>query len=1195
MRLHLNNIRKTLFVFLLLCMGFHLLKAQSKGGISVRFIKGDTEMQLNEFATNVLGVYNHSGNLQKVDLNVIPPAGWQLFGNTTKELSIEANDSLFVPVRLRPAGQMMGDQNYVTNAILSVNGFTVTNAVWNIAIKKKSLWNVSLSSNRIYFPEGSDTVSYAVTITNNGNAEESLIVETFTENGLYLLDKKQTKQQNNLQIISLKVGKDTLLHFNVIKDKYNEYPLDAYKEDVERYRLKIKVRNERQKYARGSWTGAVNFIKLPSERNVEESFLSSFPLTVEWNSYNVLDENTYGSLGLYGSKSLDESRNFTYYYQGNFVENEMDWSSLLGNYFYLGYFSPDYNVEVGNITTGRSGSQLVGTGAKASYKYKNHRLGGIYIGNPGVFDDPFLTGFGGFYNMEKDKLRADVYFESSNNSVQQIKSTFSTADVNYRINPQHQVQVGAGFSSENYSGYGVEGVSGYRASFGYQGNVKKYTINSYLQYHSESYAPRKGVVNANVNAGYPLKENIRLRGGMAYFSNQPSSVLSDGTINDSIATGRTHIFAQMLTSNNGNNYVFQPEYTAYKSNSVDASTAGMRFEYRTMFGKKASFFSTLFAGHNSFPSHTDVDPIFVSNIRLSLRYQNFSSNIRYYYGPFYLNEQLSYATNQQNPQRLYAMVNHDYWMANNKMRLNLNLNYNYTTIKGRHQLVSRPEFFYYTNNRFQFSLYANYLLYGNAEYERDAIVYSGTTIQNFSEIVPAASGSRVEFGFGIKFNVNMPAGIERNYKATIVVFRDINGNGAKDRDEPGYANMLIKITPVTSNFNEDVTNFQNEVYELITDEAGQVVYNHLPTGNYKIETIPLTKSEGWFSGKAFYQYIEGNQVIDIPLSRGARLSGGIFVERDIHSDNKVIQLGGIRVTAVNQLTGETESALTDAYGNYSMYLPNGDYMVAINEGAVGSRYHFVENNIPISVKNSGENYNVGFYLAEQKRRINFGTQRTGNAILRSSKIKDNRDEKARQEKNLWPISDKGALGKGLTIKLFGEERERLNKTELDTLAAITNVICVEATSGNYLYLTGGIPKKGAAKKLLSKVKEYGFNEALVVEIKSLGLEDQPSKPQEENVETDDAAPTSRRLEMIETDSDKALYRIQIESSAVLYEPSDFDDMIPGIDVVYVYTSDVMKYYAVGSFATEKEAKKYLKSFKKKYSTNEAEVKNYANE
>ena len=79
----------------------------------------------------------------------------------------------------------------------------------------------------------------------------------------------------------------------------------------------------------------------------------------------------------------------------------------------------------------------------------------------------------------------------------------------------------------------------------------------------------------------------------------------------------------------------------------------------------------------------------------------------------------------------------------------------------------------------------------------------------------------------------------------------------------------------------------------------------------------------------------------IPLSKGARVSGGVFVERDANTDDKEISLGGIRVTAVNDLTGESHSTLTDQFGNYTMHLPNGSYVVTINEGAVGSRNNFV--------------------------------------------------------------------------------------------------------------------------------------------------------------------------------------------------------------------------------------------------------------
>jgi hypothetical protein len=157
-----------------------------------------------------------------------------------------------------------------------------------------------------------------------------------------------------------------------------------------------------------------------------------------------------------------------------------------------------------------------------------------------------------------------------------------------------------------------------------------------------------------------------------------------------------------------------------------------------------------------------------------------------------------------------------------------------------------------------------------------------------------------------------------------------------------------------------------------------VEYNHLPRGNYKIETISLSNADGWFGNRVMYRLIEGNQTIQIPLSKGAKLSGGIFVERDEYTNNKPINLGGIRVTAVNELTSETYSSLTDGSGNYTMYLPDGDYVVSINEGAVGSRYNFTNNKIPVSIKSGGKNYSVGFYLAEKKRKVIFGNDNNKN-------------------------------------------------------------------------------------------------------------------------------------------------------------------------------------------------------------------------
>ncbi|WP_142533386.1 carboxypeptidase-like regulatory domain-containing protein [Saccharicrinis carchari] len=962
--------------------------------MSMSFLNADSESTVNDFATNVLRIKNGTEKQQNVSLSINPPAGWQVLGNAQKQISIGAKDSIFVPVRLRPSSLMQGDMAYMANAFLNVNGFTVANAVWNIAIKRQSNWTASISATKVYFVQQSDLSEFSLQLNNSGNSEEVLMVNVQAETGILLKNAEDEWVQNIQQRIELKVQQDSTLTFDILQSSEPVKPTDRYTGDITNYRIKITVSNEqRRQGSKGRWTGHVNFVQLPDSRKVEASAFGSFPLTIEWDSYNILDDNTYGALGMYGTKRLSDHQTFNYYYQASFIDNKINWNSLLGNYFYLGYFSQPFNVELGDISAGRGGSNLIGEGVKGSYNYKNHRLGAMYIGNPSVFDNPTIKGFGGFYQYTGEKLRGDVYAESSENIIANIASNATSADVSYRLSNKHRLNFGTGYSTQKYATFNDTVLTGYKMEARYNGYFKKFQINLSGQYNTPSYLLRRGVSAVTGSLSYPLKKGLRLRGAFSGYKSQAEYLQSDGIMQDSIFSRRNKYFLQLLFSNDKQSYAIQPEYSIFETNLLKTNMAGINFEYRTRVNSKMSFFSTLFAGQSGFPDIAEADPIFVANSRLSVRYNNLNANIRYYYGPYYLSEQSQYLATRQNPQRLFAMMYYDYWFANNKMRLDLNLNYNYTTVKGRQQLVSRPELFYYTNKQFEFSLYANYLMYANAEYERTPISFNGSPVASSGDIVPADVFSRVEYGFGIKINVNVPAGLHKNYRAMMVVFRDLNGNGIKDQNEPAYGDMLIKVTRVDESFSEnDLMMQQNEIYELITNSDGEAIYRHLPKGNYKIESSPLTTTDGWFSGDVRYEMIDGNKTVYIPLSRGARCSGSIFVERAEYSDEKPLMLGGIRVTAVNQLSGATYSALTDKYGNYSLYLPNGDYVLTINEGAVGTRFQFAKNNIPLSVKSRSQNYNVSFNLGERKRQINFGPKQNSDAILQSTPIKDKRNE-----------------------------------------------------------------------------------------------------------------------------------------------------------------------------------------------------------
>ena len=336
----------------------------------------------------------------------------------------------------------------------------------------------------------------------------------------------------------------------------------------------------------------------------------------------------------------------------------------------------------------------------------------------------------------------------------------------------------------------------------------------------------------------------------------------------------------------------------------------------------------------------------------------------------------------------------------------------------------------------------------------------------------------------------MPTGVKRFYKVKVIAFRDLNGNGVQDPNEKGLDDMLIMFTKndTVSNLitgDEDL-NRMNKVYELVTNSKGIVEYDNIPVGDYVITAKPLTAMGGWFDGKTFYRTIDKNKVIYIPLSKGARISGGILMERAKFTDNKPIFLGNIRVTAVNIENGKTFSTLTDKEGQFVLFTPNGSYKVRINKAAVGSRFEFLQNDIPLNVTKDFENYNVSFYLVEKQRKINMGgnkhrpeipVHRQNNNIGIGS---DSLNQPASENPDYYPVAKLENDKSQWVIQIFAGEHPLEVKTTFNALSGIINVNCIEGPQGGYLYISEGYSKKSEAKKVLRKVKNAGFETAKVV-------------------------------------------------------------------------------------------------------------------
>lgn len=1184
---------KKLHVFIFLLTVSYGLFAQSAKrsyrvnayGIQLDYITDRSKIKASELASNVIRIKNNTNKDMKLKLQISPPAGWKLFANPIRDIEIKAQDSMYIPVRVHPSVDLTGNTNYVVNTFISTESFTVTNAMWYIVVEKVSDWHAYTNRNKIYFKTENDTADFQIIVSNNGNSDEYLRVSINPDKEIYLIDDYGNDVHEILRSILVAAGQDTIIRYTACLNKSEGLPDGAQEQTHEKqkkYRAKIKIINEKTgKATNKSWSGTIDFIQLNNTMKIERTKRNALPLTIEANTYDLLSDRTYASLYLYGNRHFKNQGFLNYYFQANFIQNQFDPVSFLGNYQYIGYSNQRFNIEIGDIGANRSGSMLSGKGVKASVNILNNNIGALYVKRPKLWEAPSAWGYGFFHRLQTKKIFWDNYYQRFDNVLAKVKADLYTSYLNYRVARNHTIRIGGGYSVENH--YWIptaeKQLTGYSGRFGYSGNIKKLNINLNTQYGTENYTPLRGVFSISPSVRYRFNNKYSLEASMYHFNFKPI-IYSQGVVQrDDIYNIQNTYSLKLFYNQDRSLFVFQPTYYSIESNLVDAQTKGLIFEYRLRSRGQFKFYTNSFMGYTFFPKRPDLQQVFVAYIRSSFRYKFLQANIRYYYGPYYQIEQMQYLIDEINPQKLYTNIFYDWWFMKNRMKVNLNINYYYNTINSRHQLNTRPELFYYAASNFRFSFYGRYIMYGQGEYLRN--IPTGPGGQPRQEIIEASRVSQFEIGAGIKFNVNLPIGLKGNYNVKVIAFRDMNGNGVMDANERGIKDMLIHITlnDTIANYNTsnpNVQNYRQEVFDLVTDKKGVVTYINIPQGEYIITARPLSSMWGWFDGKTFYRSIDHNKTIFIPLSKGARISGGILFERDRYGSNKPINLNGIRITAVNDDIGKSYTTLTDKRGNFALYVPNGNYRIIMNEAAIGNSYEFLQNNIPIVINKEFEDYNVSFYVVERQRKMRLSGGdisrlpiRRQPDMVKPAKEISNEEYSQIEDPNYLPVVVPSTPGKVYVVQLYSTEGPRRYKTEFDTLSKHTDIRCILGPKGKFLYITKGYPKKSAAKKLMKTVKKYGFMEAEVVPM-VFGNEVQQNNTSSVTIKRFDAALQGEQ------------YRVEIKSSAAKLDAVFFESWVPGIDEIYEVQFEGVYRYSIGNFDTKEEAKSRLDELRKQY-------------
>lgn len=935
-------------------------------GIQASFVHNNTKQNVDEVANNTLRISNHTGAPVRFHVNFSLPGGWEVLGKAEKDVELEANDSIFLPIRIIVNRDSKGGTSYIVTAWLtSDKGVQFSSQNWYVTIPIHSEWKANLPVKQQYFISDNDSTGFKVHFRNIGNADEQIRISLVPDHRLEVLRASDGGAALLTFTLNLAVGADTVLTFPVIKRQQIK---NVGKKDADLHATPSKELYAIQVLAKSlttmsSWSGTVQFFKLGNKVRLNEFGHSAIPLVLEANVYDVLSNGTTMSLDAYGSTFLKENTMLNYRFQTVFITNFLEQNSFLGNNHYIGYFSDNAIVEIGEVN-GWGRSLLTGKGIKASYTYGKNTLGAMYTRGPGFFKNNTSEGLAFYHSFRNKKLVWNNYYSSQNNKTLYSSNNLINTSINYKINMHHQIVIGGGGSIENYKRDTVKNTSpGYGYDFTYSGSYRKLGGSVSYSTGTGNYSIARGTTMLAGRLNYNLDTKKLIAFSFQNFSQRPEYFFN-GILNSGAPIHSDRYEIRYGIQSPSAFAFIKPSYMYEENQTLRTKTKGLGVEYNLRNLQKVRVSTSGFFGYAKAVDY-DVPNFFLARMSIFARWEKMFVSMRYYYGPNQLTEQKRFINDKVNPQSVHIVASYDYWMGGGKLLLTTTSNLMYESYFKKVNFRLRPELYYYTKSGMRLSIYGSYM---STKQGANPLLDDKPGRDGYQTV----SNSEMSIGFGVRKQLGIPVPGKKYITSTIVVFKDLNGNQKLDANEEGVTDMLVNIRPIRFNSDGADTSTMNRTHgeDFITSNKGEIVYENIPAGTYSVNCNSLVSQGEWFDANHGEYLMDKRQTIYIALTKGVRLTGALLVEKDKYSNSDItLDISRIRVTAIDS-SGRTFSALTDRSGNFMMYVPTGLYTLTINESALGSDYMFLQNKVNIDLSYFTDNFSITFNAVEKKRKMN---------------------------------------------------------------------------------------------------------------------------------------------------------------------------------------------------------------------------------
>lgn len=946
--------------------------AQVTGILTASLRQREVLLEEGQIVSNVLMVRNPSNRERRFRVEITEPAGWRSLVNSETFRSLRPGDSAFVPVRLVPARQSAGTRVVMNAIVFTEEGQQVAQDFFYAVTPKRSSWQLEVPEGRkVYFPNGVTELDFRTWLENTGTGEEDIFVHWQPiGDGLVLVDSAGNDLTETTETITLTPGQDTVLPFKVRtvqkERNFRNVSLISHLPDARtearRYSVMVRsaepLKSDSNGYGRAT---RVEFLQLPNVISVQDYGTPVVPLIVEAQYQNILGQQSVMALNLNGVKPISADAHLVYFSQLMFRQNY--WNNVLeGAPWYVGYFDPTYTVELGTINGAMPGINTAGRGIKAGWHpTREHRISAFYVRSP-FLRDPTQQSFGlqhearmGRHGTFTTRLGRNV-----NEPLEQTTDVAS-ATMGFSVKRNHFISLNGAYSlrRRDLGPDSTLNLQGLLAGGTYSGHYfqRKLSVNVGTQFNSRFFGAgnldrlsANGRVNWMANDAWDLYyagNYLRMRNYGMDFIGDSVIVDNEQAINNLVLSTRTELGT------------FQPGLYYNVLNRADfrVHSRGLSLRYSTMdFSRNVLF--TLFAmGGYDDPVHLpEVSDYFTFRLNLLMRRRTLTATASYQYGAL-SSSALDYQVDRGvTPQFARLSLNHQYLFRDRHFVMENGGFYTYNNQFSSHSLGWYPRMYYFANTGWRFELQFGWTLSSN-NYQSALDGVSFPLAPAPSAEGQAQVTNNVTFGAGVRkeFGVPIPFAKARAANAPFRVFYDLNGNGRRDNDEPPIENVVLNLGG----------------HEIISDANGQAMVRNIGHGSHALMVIPLDPPKGWFANVPDSIRVGFDEVHHVPFVRGVKVEGNVIVNRQriAVADDKPLDLTNIKISATDAATGRSYGALTDLHGNYAFYLPNGTYVLSMDENILGNRLELAQNNFTVTLDGDIESVYTSFYIVEKERTV----------------------------------------------------------------------------------------------------------------------------------------------------------------------------------------------------------------------------------